>query len=104
MDSFELREATGTITKHTFDRRLTAGLHRLVIRFENDYYQPEAVDPNSRDRNLIVHRVKVNGPYGSVRQWSDRFRKLALDNDGKIVPTKQFAERLLLRAYRRAPD
>ena len=39
------------------------GEHRVAVEFINDYYRPDAPDPSQRDRNLIVDRIELDGPY-----------------------------------------
>lgn len=36
--------------------------HKLVFSFENDFYAPDAVDRNRRDRNLMIHSISIVGP------------------------------------------
>jgi len=46
--------------------RLEPGSHAFAVRFINDYYNPNDPDPKNRDRNLIVERLLVFGPLGSL--------------------------------------
>ncbi|WP_152050995.1 DUF1592 domain-containing protein [Tautonia marina] len=44
-----------------------AGTRRFSVAFLNDYYKPDAEDPNERgDRNLIINRLEVQGPTDPV--------------------------------------
>ena len=104
VQELELKEPSGTVTQHSFQRKLAAGRQTLKVRFRNDYYQPNAVDENDRDRNLFVHHIKVAGPFGSRLEWADEFKNLVLDADGQPLKLRQFAHNLLTRAYRRQVD
>lgn len=42
--------------------RVLTGKHRVSVAFLNDLYQPNAPNPNDRDRNLIVQRIEVSIP------------------------------------------
>jgi hypothetical protein len=99
--SLELKAPSGTVGKHAFERRLRAGQHTLTIRYKNDYYQPRAANPGDRDRNLILHQVAVNGPFGSIQNWSDELNRFASLGNGEPVSTEEFVKRFLPRAYRR---
>ncbi len=100
MKELELKEPTGTPTKYGFETRLGAGQHNVTIRFKNDFYQPDAAQ-EQKDRNLVVHRVKINGPFGAVRTWSDEFKSLAQGEEGQWASVDVFVRRLFFRAYRR---
>lgn len=39
------------------------GVHSFAVAFINDYYAPNDPDPNQRDRNLIVDRLEIEGPF-----------------------------------------
>ncbi|MFZ4738650.1 MAG: DUF1592 domain-containing protein [Bradymonadia bacterium] len=40
----------------------TEGHHSFGAAFLNDFYAPDAADPNQRDRNLLVDRFETEGP------------------------------------------
>lgn len=44
---------------------LDAGPHRIAAAFVNDYYQPDAPNPEDRDRNLYVAYIELEGPVDS---------------------------------------
>lgn len=46
----------------TVDVDLKAGSNAIAITFVNDFYDENAKDKNRKDRNLIVHSFKVEGP------------------------------------------
>jgi len=63
IEVFELtrhREAAFFETRLKVDK----GRHHVAAEFLNDYYNPKAEDPEQRDRNLAVHLIEVEGPYG----------------------------------------
>jgi len=45
---------------------LEAGKHVFAARFINDYYKPDDPDRKNRDRNLIVEKLEVVGPIGTL--------------------------------------
>src|SRR3990172_6390777 len=49
-----------------FETRLKVekGKHRFAVEFLNDFYDPKGLDPEHRDRNLGVHLLEVEGPFG----------------------------------------
>lgn len=86
-----------------------AGTHAIGADFLNDFYQPNAPNPDQRDRNLIVVEVEVKGPLGVslTEGLSESHRRLLFETpaDDTRDEVKETAERLVLRlasrAYRR---
>jgi hypothetical protein len=60
--TLEVRASGQDLESHRLTAKLSAGRHRLEVRFLNDYYRPDAADPKDRDRNLVVSRVTLRGP------------------------------------------
>lgn len=91
-----------------FASRVTveAGTHEVGIDFLNDYYQPNAPNPDQRDRNLIVIEVQIRGPLGvSVTEGlSESHRQLLFETpaDDSRRSIRATAERLVLRLASRA--
>lgn len=50
----------------------------LAVTFLNDYFTQVAGDPNSHDRNLIVHRLSITGPHDFTAQAPDATRRTLL--------------------------
>jgi len=80
---------------------LEVGKRRFEVYYLNDYYRPEAKDPNQRDRNFSLKWVEVEGPVdrpplppGHKRLLGDA-KRLTWNNLPQIL------ERLAGRAYRR---
>ena len=67
LDSGEVRTfdvtAEGQPAEYTQRVSVEPGEHRVAVEFINDYYRPDAPDPSQRDRNLIVDRIELDGPY-----------------------------------------
>lgn len=53
--------STGRQTIET-EFRGVAGPQAVAVAFLNDYWNPDAKDPADRDRNLVVHELRVVGP------------------------------------------
>jgi hypothetical protein len=56
---------------------LDPGPHRVGVAFLNDYFNPSAPDPATRDRNLHLHTLRVIGPLEPTtptpfQQWAER--------------------------------
>lgn len=59
---FEVLAVAGETGTYEARTELAAGPRRISIAFLNDYYNPEAVDPAARDRNLCVESLEIDGP------------------------------------------
>ncbi len=59
---FQVRASRNRTGEFKFEAKTYAGMHRFEISFMNDFYDPNFKDEKKRDRNLIVHRLKVSGP------------------------------------------
>lgn len=42
---------------------LSAGEHKVSVRFLNDFYDGQNPDPDKRDRNLAVDNIQIEGPF-----------------------------------------
>jgi hypothetical protein len=95
-----------------FDTRLKVGegKHRFAVEFLNDYYDPDAPDPEQRDRNLGVHLLEVEGPFGADpaaarERLPETYRRIVFVTPGENMSASQCArailERFAARAYRR---
>ena len=59
---FQVRAGRNRTGSFRFEAKAAAGKQTIEISFLNDFYDPNAKDERKRDRNLIVHRLKVSGP------------------------------------------
>jgi hypothetical protein len=91
-----------------YEQRLTieAGAHRVAAAFLNDYYRPQARDPNQRDRNLVIDYIEVAGPLTGPPEPPESHRRIVLchpDDDG--ADERECARKILRKfaswAYRR---
>ncbi len=84
---------------------LTAGDHRLVVAFVNDYYRPQDPDPANRDRNLGVERLEVDGPletvFADLPETHRRIIPREPSTDGRREYAREILIRLAGRAFRR---
>ncbi len=64
LQTFDVRASEGHA--RTFEVLIHAdvGRHRVSVAFLNDFFNPDADDPDQRDRNLIVEKLDVVGPAG----------------------------------------
>ncbi len=85
--------------------QVKAGFHPFGVSFLNDYYNPKAVNPQDRDRNLVVDYFEVEGPQGvslaSLPESHTRILFKTPGKDDKAEVTRDILERFATRAYRR---
>ena len=101
LDSAELRNfdvvAENNSVAHVHRVAVEPGRRRVAVEFINDYYQPDAPDPGQRDRNLIIDRIEIDGPY--QLEVDNPVRNQLIDCDMSlgapcVIPAlKRFAER-----------
>ena len=82
------------------------GPRRLSVAFLNDYYKPDAPDPNQRDRNLIIESIEIEGPlYSTGDPLPESHRRIVFTTpkNNSDVPRAAHAilERFASRAFRR---
>ena len=91
---------------YVFRTPVPAGEHRVSAAFLNDYYSPQAEDPNQRDRNLFVGPIEIVGPLRrGPEDLPEPHRRIFSATEGAGEPDRLAArtivERLVSRAYRR---
>lgn len=86
------------------------GKFPVTVEFLNDFYDPNGKDPEHRDRNLGVHLIEVEGPFGVSPSQA---RGLLPETHRRIVFTvpdktkspeacaREIFQRFATRAYRR---
>lgn len=80
--------------------RVPGGAHGFGVAFLNDFFDPDAKDPNQRDRNLYVEWIEIEGPVDAPAYPLFQ-RRFAL---GKQKNARRAVEELLLRTWRRPPS
>ena len=84
---------------------LEAGKRTIAVAFLNDFYNPDAPDPDARDRNLIVERVEVQGPAETEVKNLPKSHRTIVGQRKPGQPDDDFAraifERFATRAFRR---
>lgn len=94
---------------YDFEMQLSAGKHRLKLGFINDFYNPDAKDPNRRDRNLFFYAATLVGPEEIPLESLSKLQRevLAVDVSAGVEATKA-ASRILgpmiNRAFRRTVE
>ncbi|MBM4074607.1 MAG: DUF1592 domain-containing protein, partial [Planctomycetes bacterium] len=89
---------------------VTKGKHRFAAEFLNDFFDPEGPDPDHRDRNLGVHLLEVEGPFGGdATNTTDllpaTYTQIVFCQPNKELSVEECArkivEKFARRAYRR---
>jgi hypothetical protein len=106
LKQFDVAAKRGQPADYDQQVRLTAGKHRLAVAFTNDFYNPQAADPNQRDRNLHVVEMKIIGPLGlGPDGYPESHRRIFFVRPGdELSPdaaARRIIERLATRAFRR---
>ncbi len=89
--------AEGAPAAHVHRVAVEPGERRIAVEFINDFYNPEAPDPSQRDRNLIIDRIEINGPF--ELELDNPIREGLIDCDTSlgascVMPAlRRFAER-----------
>lgn len=65
---------------------LKSGEHKVVVRFVNDFADPQNPDPDKRDRNLALSKVEVEGPLGLLPPRGTRLVQWLLDGKPAGLP------------------
>lgn len=65
---------------------LKGGEHKIVVRFLNDFSDPQNPDPDKRDRNLALDKIDVEGPYGLLPPRGTRLVQWLLDGKPAGLP------------------
>lgn len=65
---------------------LGGGEHKIVVRFINDFSDPQNPDPDKRDRNLVLDNIQVEGPSGLLPPRGTRLVQWLLDGRPAGLP------------------
>jgi Protein of unknown function (DUF1592)/Protein of unknown function (DUF1588)/Protein of unknown function (DUF1587)/Protein of unknown function (DUF1585)/Protein of unknown function (DUF1595)/Ca-dependent carbohydrate-binding module xylan-binding len=84
---------------------VTAGKHRLALRFTNDYYEPTNPNPRRRDRNLYIQGVTMHPPSGMPKVLPPTHNKIVTCAPSATLTDAAAARKILgplaHRAFRR---
>jgi mono/diheme cytochrome c family protein len=65
--AWQVAAPAGSATDHAHEMELAAGPLHVAAAFTNDFYDAGHPDPSRRDRNLIVHSIRLEGPLDGPR-------------------------------------
>ncbi len=70
---------------------LKGGEHKIVVRFLNDFSDPQNPDPDKRDRNLALDKINVEGPFGLLPPKGTRLVQWLLDGKPAGLPAMKLS-------------
>jgi len=77
-----------TITKEV---QLNGGEHKILVRFLNDFSDPQNPDPDKRDRNLALDKIDIEGPFGLLPPRGTRLVQWLLDGKPAGLPAMKLS-------------
>jgi hypothetical protein len=103
---FDVKAEEGDPAVYEARAKVAAGARRVAAAFINDYYNPDAPDPNDRDRNLAVVDIEVLGPLGlGPEDYPQSHRRIFFITPGENISEaeagRKVVQRLANRAFRR---
>jgi hypothetical protein len=79
----------------------------LEVAFTNDFYDPDAADPNLRDRNVLIRRLRLEGPLDGPRLPKPESHRRIFGERPEGASDEAWAadifRRFARRAFRRPP-
>lgn len=84
------------------DLRLERGTRSIGIRFLNDFYDPNAKDPNGRDRNLVITEMSLTGPLDKKPEYPATHKQIFFVTPSNKISEDIAARRILTRLASRA--
>lgn len=105
---FQVRAGRNRSGEFKQELKANAGKQAIEISFLNDFYDPDAKDERKRDRNLIVHRLKISGPKEfKATEIPDTHKRLVIVRPGKDLndyeAAKKVCTNLIRNGFRRPP-
>lgn len=70
---------------------LGGGEHKIVVRFINDFSDPQNPDPDKRDRNLALDKIEIEGPFGLLPPRGTRLVQWLLDGKPAGLPAMKLS-------------
>jgi hypothetical protein len=71
--------------------QLNGGEHKIVVRFINDFGDPQNPDPDRRDRNLALDKIDIEGPFGLLPPRGTRLVQSLLDGKPAGLPAMKLS-------------
>lgn len=65
---------------------LKGGESKIAVRYLNDFSDPMNPDPNKRDRNVVLDKVEVQGPFGLLAPKGTRLLRWLLEEKPAGLP------------------
>jgi hypothetical protein len=81
--------------------KLDNGRNKLTASFTNDFYDPKAVNPRRRDRNLMIHKISVQGPSHLTVEKPETHRRIFIARK-KGLSDQDYARQVLAKFARLA--
>lgn len=105
--NFEVKNELHAEKEFSVELDLPAGSTEITLDFPRDFYDPKHEDPKRRDRNLMIHRVRLEGPLGIKRQKPLAHRQIfiprAPGQDDRAY-ARAVLQNFARRAFRRPPN
>lgn len=70
---------------------LKGGEHKVVVRFLNDFSDPQNPDPEKRDRNLALEKITIEGPDGLLPPRGSRLVQWLLEGKPAGLPAMKLS-------------
>uniref|UniRef100_UPI003784B0D0 DUF1592 domain-containing protein n=1 Tax=Prosthecobacter sp. TaxID=1965333 RepID=UPI003784B0D0 len=70
---------------------LKGGEHKVVVRFLNDFSDPQNPDPEKRDRNLALEKIEIEGPDGLLPPRGSRLVQWLLEGKPAGLPAMKLS-------------
>ncbi len=70
---------------------LKGGEHKIVVRFLNDFSDPQNPDPDKRDRNLALDKIDIEGPEGLLPPRGSRLVQWLLEGKPAGLPAMKLS-------------
>lgn len=101
---FKVQNQFGDQKTFTTTLKLPHGHSRLSISFPNDYYNAKHPDPKKRDRNLMIHSIRLQGPTNQHYEKPDTHKRIFIPRKKGSTDhdyTREVLSRFAHRAFRR---
>ncbi|MFP6618417.1 MAG: DUF1592 domain-containing protein [Pirellulaceae bacterium] len=103
---FDVKAKPNAMQMHSMEVDLEAREYELAAAFINDYYKPEAKNPQERVRNLYIRAIELEGPLKLPPEaFPASHRRLMIAQPGEGKSVRQAAEEVLMpiiqRGFRR---